>query len=135
MGSSTKITSVIKSLLTHLRTNASAFGMKTVYDYVPEQKDLTFFVVLGEVSTKDDGTKFGHGEFITIDIEIWSKNKGKYKDLLVAKKIQELLENELVPLPEEEDFIVISQQANDIVSRELEYGNFLTILQLKIRIQ
>lgn len=138
MEGSTKIISVIQSLLALLRDKASKNelgGITNVYDYVPEGKPMPFMVI-GEVTSNDDGTKMGYGEQITIDIEIWSKNRGKYKDLLTAKSIQDLFLNyTLTNLPDAEEFIVISQNASQLVSRELDYGVYLTILQLKLRIQ
>ncbi len=134
MEGTTKIISVIRSLLVRMRAETEQLGVTYVYDYVPEEKNMPF-ITIGEVSTKDDGNKYSTGEYITIDIEIWSKNKGKYKDLLTAKKIQQLLSEELTPEANEEEYEVITQDTKTIVSRELDYGIFLTIIQLKIRIE
>lgn len=133
MEGTTKIISVIKSLLSVLRANIKDLGVKYVLDYVPEQNAMPY-VVLGEVSTMNDGVKKSYGENINIDIEIWSRNKGKYKDLLTAKKIQDILSEELETLPNEEEFEVIFQDATTISSRELDLGIFLTIVKLRIRI-
>ena len=133
MEGTTKIISVIKSLLKTLRRETENLGVNYVLDYVPEEKVMPY-IVLGEVGTMNDGTKKGFGESINVDIEIWSKNKGKYKDLNTAKKIQELLIEYLEPLDDEEDFTVVYQDATTITSRELDFGIFLTVLRLRIRI-
>ena len=133
MEGTTKIISVIKSLLKTLREQTEELGVNYVLDYVPEEKVMPY-IVLGEVGTMDDGTKKGFGESINIDIEIWSKNKGKYKDLVTAKKIQELLLEELAPLDKEEEFDTIWQDATTVTSRELDFGIFLTVVRFKIRI-
>ena len=133
MEGTTKIISVIKSLLKTLREHTEELGVNYVLDYVPEEKAMPY-VVLGEVGTMDDGNKKGFGESINIDIEIWSKNKGKYKDLNTAKKIQEILLEDLEPLEEEEEFITVYQDTATLTSRELDFGLFLTVVKLKIRI-
>ena len=133
MEGTTKIISVIKSLLKKLRNKTEDLGVNYVLDYVPEEKVMPY-IVLGEVGTMNDGTKKGFGESINIDIEIWSKNKGKYKDLNTAKKIQELLLEDLESLEGEEEFQTVYQDATTITSRELDFGIFLTVIRLKIRI-
>ena len=133
MEGTTKIISVIKSLLKTLRKQTEELGVNYVLDYVPEEKAMPY-VVLGEVGTMDDGTKKGFGESINIDIEIWSKNKGKYKDLVTAKKIQEILLEDLKPLDDEEEFVTIQQDATTVTSKELDFGIFLTVVRLRIRI-
>ena len=133
MEGTTKIISVIKSLLKRLRQETENLGVNYVLDYVPEEKVMPY-IVLGEVGSMEDGTKKGFGESINIDIEIWSKNKGKYKDLNTAKKIQEILLEDLEPLEEEEEFITVYQDTATLTSRELDFGLFLTVVKLKIRI-
>lgn len=133
MEGTTKIISVIKSLLALLRRESEYLNVNKVLDYVPE-KDVMPYIVIGEVNSMDDGTKKSYGESINIDIEIWSKNKGKYKDLLTAKKIQELLQDELAPLEGEEEFEVVWQDTKELSSKELDFGLFLTVVRFKIRI-
>lgn len=133
MEETTRLLSVMRALLRLLKGHMEELGVNAVTDCVAKMQEYPY-IVLGRVSTEDDGTKTAYGERITINIELWTKNNGRAKDLMTIKKLQSILCEGLNPISGDEPFTPVSYDLNKIFSEELDYGVFLTTLIYEIRI-
>lgn len=133
MEDTTRLLSVMKSLIRLLKAHKEELGVNAVSDCIAKMEEYPY-IVIGRVSTEDDGTKTAYGERITINIELWTKNNGRVKDLTTIKKIQKILCQGIEPIEGEEPFTPVAYDINKIYSEELNYGVFLTTLIFEIRI-
>ena len=133
MEETTRLLSVMKSLMRLLKAHKEELGVNAITDCVAKMEEYPY-IVIGRISTEDDGTKTSYGERIIINIELWTKNNGRAKDLMTIKKLQKILCEGLEPIEGEDPFVPVAYDLNEIYSEELNYGTFLTTLIFKIRI-
>lgn len=131
----TAIGSVAESLLLRLREHTKEIGVTGIYDYVPEAEKLPY-IALGEIKSVNDGTKVRNGERFTFDINLYSKNKGRKKDIDSIVAVQKALnKSPLFPTENAIPFESVDLDTHNLVSAEIDKGLFLTILTLDIRIE
>lgn len=137
----TKLDSVIYSILIVLRNNIKNLqGVVDVLDFVPEDdsKKKFPFIALGETTTTADDCKGLQGEAITIEVNLWTRNSGRKKDLMITKAIQKTLYENLdnFEIPESMDtYGIVDFSCRDIVTNQLTGGIFLTTITINMRIE
>lgn len=82
----------IFSLLSGDSTLDGLIGNNRIYDEVPQNSAYPY-VVIGEETTIDNGTKDRDGQEFTLTIHIWSRYRGGKQTKEIAERLYTLLHN------------------------------------------
>lgn len=102
-----------------------------VFDWVEEGTPFPF-ITFGDMTTSNDDTKTIYGNFINLDILVWSKDPGRERTLELCERVEEILEDESFNIPGLE---IISCEVDNITVMEQSYGTYCGIIKFSARVE